>query len=107
MDNWEIEYRPEARADLNALDNTTQIRVLKAIEKVCQNPLSTTEGGNGKPLGNSKIANLTGLMKIKIKNPGIRVVYQIVREDGVMKIIVIAARNDEFVYREAAKRMSK
>jgi mRNA interferase RelE/StbE len=46
-------------------------------------------------------------MKIKFRNLGIRVVYKIERVDGVMKIIVVSARTDEQVYREAAKRRNK
>lgn len=107
MDSWEVVYKKEAQDDLNAFDRTTQLKVLKAIAKVKQNPLASTEGGYGKPLGNSKIAHLTGLMKIKIKNPGRRIVYQLVREKEVMKILVIAARSDGFVYKETAKRIKK
>ena len=51
--------------------------------------------------------NLTNLMKIKLKDLGIRVVYKVERVDGVMKIIVISARTDEQVYKEAAKRRDK
>lgn len=46
-------------------------------------------------------------MKIKFRNLGIRVVYKIERVDGIMKIIVVSARTDEQVYREAAKRRNK
>lgn len=38
---------------------------------------------------------------------GIRVVYKVERVDGIMKIIVISARTDEQVYKEAAKRREK
>ena len=43
-------------------------------------------------------------MKIKIRDIGIRVVYKIEYVDEVMKIIVISARTDEQVYKEASKR---
>ena len=46
-------------------------------------------------------------MKIKFKNIGIRVVYKIEITESVMKIIVISARTDEQVYKEAAKRKNK
>ena len=65
------------------------------------------EGGYGKPLGNKIGINLTNLMKIKFRDLGIRVVYKIERIDGIMKIIVISARTDEQVYKEAAKRREK
>ena len=51
--------------------------------------------------------NLTGLMKIKFKDAGLRVVYQIERKDEIMTIIVISVRDDEMVYRLAAKRMGR
>ncbi len=43
-------------------------------------------------------------MKIKFRDIGIRVVYKIEYVDEVMKIIVISARTDEQVYKEAPKR---
>ena len=46
-------------------------------------------------------------MKIKFRDLGIRVVYKVERVDGKMKIIVVSARSDEQVYKEAAKRRDK
>lgn len=63
--------------------------------------------GIGKPLGNKNGANLTNLLKIKFRDLGIRVVYKVERMEDVMKIIVVSARTDEQVYREAAKRREK
>ena len=65
------------------------------------------EGGYGKPLGNRTGNNLTNLLKIKFRNLGIRVVYKTIQIDGIMKIIVISARSDEQVYKEAGKRREK
>ena len=100
---WNIEFLEEAENDMKKLDHSAQIQVLK----VSKNPLPVEEGGYGKPLGNKSGTNLTNLMKIKFRNLGIRVVYKIERVDGVMKIIVVSARTDEQVYREAAKRRNK
>lgn len=104
---WSIEFLDEAEKDMKKLDHSAQIQVLKGIRKVSRNPLSIEEGGYGKPLGNKSGTNLTNLMKIKLKDLGIRVVYKVERVDGVMKIIVISARTDEQVYREAVKRRDK
>ena len=65
------------------------------------NPLPVEEGGYGKPLGNKDGADLTGLMKVKLKASGHRIVYQVVREKSVMKIIIIGVREDSKVYKEA------
>lgn len=104
---WDIEFFEEAEKDMKKLERSAQIQVLKGIRKVSKNPLPAEEGGYGKPLGNKSGANLTGLMKIKFRDLGIRVVYKIERIDGVMKIIVVSARTDEQVYKEAAKRRHK
>lgn len=104
---WSIEFLEEAQRDMKKLDHSAQIQVLKGITKVSGNPLPTEEGGYGKLLGNKSGTNLTNLMKIKFRDLGIRVVYKIERVDGVMKIIVVSARTDEQVYKEAAKRREK
>lgn len=104
---WGIEFLEEAEKDMKKLDHSAQVQVLKGIRKVSQNPLSVEEGGYGKPLGNKIGINLTNLMKIKFRDIGIRVVYKIERIEGIMKIIVISARMDEQVYKEAAKRREK
>lgn len=104
---WSIEFLEEAEKDMKRLDHSVRIQVLKGIQKVSANPLSVQEGGYGKPLGNKTGTNLTNLMKIKFRDLGIRVVYKVVRVDGVMKIIVVSARTDEQVYKEAGKRCEK
>ena len=104
---WGIEFLEEAEKDMKKLDHSAQVQVLKGIRKVSQNPLSVEEGGYGKPLGNKIGINLTNLMKIKFRDIRIRVVYKIERIEGIMKIIVISARTDEQVYKEAAKRREK
>lgn len=104
---WTIEYLDEAKKDLKKLDRSVQIQVLKGIDKVSENPLPVQEGGYGKPLGHRGGSNLTSLLKIKFRDIGIRVVYKVEYTDTIMKIIVISARTDEQVYREAAKRRSK
>jgi mRNA interferase RelE/StbE len=102
--NWELDYLPEALEDLKKMDNSIRKQVLKGMEKVRINPLPKDEGGYGTPLGNIGGNNLTGLMKIKFKKYGIRVVYAIERKDKVMKVIVVSARAENKVYDKAGER---
>ena len=102
-----VEFLEEAKKDLKKLDHSVQLQVVKGIEKVRKNPLPTDKGGYGKPLGNKNGINLTNLLKIKFRDLGIRVVYKLEYVDDIMKIIVISARTDEAVYKEAAKRREK
>jgi mRNA interferase RelE/StbE len=104
MTTWTVDYSEEAKADIKILDNSQTKQVIKAIDKVSQNPLPQNEGGYGKPLGNKQSKSLTGLLKIKLLKLGIRVVYKLIRTDEVMKIIVVAARADDEVYDIAYKR---
>lgn len=104
---WSVEFLEEAKKDMKKLERSASIQVLKGIQKVSRNPLPVQEGGYGKPLGNKNGANLTNLLKIKFRDLGIRVVYKVERVENVMKIIVVSARTDEQVYREAAKRREK
>ena len=83
--NWKVEYLTEAKQDLERLDHSQQILVLKGIHKVSANPLPQAEGGYGKPLGNHSDTKLAGLMKI----------------------IVISVRADLEVYKIAARRVSR
>ena len=101
---WELSFLPEAREDLRALDGSQRIRVVKAIAKVQSNPLPSSEGGYRKPLGNKRLSQLSGLMKVKLKSDGIRIVYKLERIEHAMRIVVIGVRSDDAVYREAQKR---
>ena len=105
--SWKLEYLPEAEKDLKDLDGSQRTLVLKAIKKVQQNPLPVDEQGYGKPLGNHNGTNLAGLLKIKLRSAGLRVVYQLRRTESSMMVIVIGVRADEEVYDLAKKRASK
>lgn len=103
---WKVSYFDDALEDLKKMDNSQRKQVLKAIDKVKTNPLPQNEGGYGKPLGNKRGINLTNLYKIKLKKSGIRIVYQIIRVEDTMEIIIVSMREDEKVYEDAQKRIN-
>ncbi len=105
--SWTVEFLKEAENDLSKLDGSVRKQVLKGIIKVCQNPLPADQGGYGKPLGNRSGNDLSGLLKIKFKKIGIRVVYKNQLVDNVMRVIIISARSDNQVYNEALARRKK
>ena len=104
MNKWSVEFLPEAAEDRKKLDGSVRRIIDKAIDKVSTNPLPVQDGGYGKPLGNKDGTDLTGLLKIKLKASGHRIVYQIIRDKTIMKIIIIGIREDSIVYKEAEKR---
>ena len=105
MSRWKVVYIPEAEKDFAALDGSQRILVRKMIDRVSENPLPDYEGGYGKPLANKNGNNLTGLLKIKLKASGLRVVYKLEKTDNGMVIVVIGARSDNDVYELAGKRI--
>lgn len=106
-DTWELTFLDEALDDLKRLDGSQRRRVLKAIERVRTNPLPKSEGGYGSPLGNKLSYDLTGLLKVKLRADGIRVAYKVYRQEGMMLVVVIGVRDDEEVYRDAARRKGR
>lgn len=101
---WKIEYIKEAQRDLKRLDPYNRKLILKAIEKTAERPLHPPNG-IGKPLGNHASSKLSGYYKIKLKALGYRVVYQLICQNDVMRVIVISVRDDEAVYKEAERRI--
>lgn len=105
--SWNVKYLPEALEDMKKLDGSQKIFVRKAIQKVCQNPLPQSEGGYGKLLGNKHNTALSSFLKIKLRGPGLRIVYQLMRQGNSMCVIVIGAREDDEVYEIAQRRITK
>ena len=102
--SWEVEFIDEAVRDLRRLDAYNRKLILKAISKAAERPLPPPDGV-GKPLGHHAAANLSGCYKIKLRGLGYRVVYTLVRERELMRVIVISVRDDGEVYKEAGQRL--
>ena len=103
--NWRIEYLDEATEDYEKLDGSQKILVRKAIKRALQNPLPHREGGYGIELGHKGANDLSGFLEIKLRGPGLRVIYKLVRTDTEMLVIVIGAREDEEAYGIAHERI--
>ena len=104
---WQVQFLEAAQKDFERLDGSQKQETAKAICKVSQNPLPASKGGYGKPLGAHADTNLVGLLKIKLKRAGIRIVYKLVQDRDHMLIIVIGLRSDSAVYKTAARRIAK
>ena len=105
MMRWVIEYDKRVAKDVSKLDASVKTQIAKMIRRVSKNPLPQSEGGYGKPLGNNQSSKLAGCLKIKLKSSGLRVVYKLVRDETIMKIIIISIRDDDEIYKEADKRL--
>lgn len=104
---WEMEFLLEALSDLARIDKAVRAQVTKGINKVVQNPVAKFKGGYGEPLRNQKGKDLSGLYKIKYRDIGIRVVYALKEQDGIMTVIIVGVRADDEIYNEAYRRRMK
>ena len=105
--NWTLKFLPEAQKDFEQLAGNQKLLVAKALDKVVQNPVSIYEGGYGKPLGSKSGTDLSGLLKVKLRDAGLRIVYKLVRTETSMLVVVTGARADDAVYKIAEKRARK
>ena len=80
------------------LGGKRRIHLLAEAKNFLENPIKANYGID---------PNSTGLCKIKLKQLGICVVYQVVREGDIMKSIVIATMSDEEAYGIASKRAGR
>ena len=106
MKRWQIKIADEAIKEYHKLDGSVKKQVLAGIVKVAGAPLPSPNG-YGKPLGNKNGNNLTGFFKIKYRNIGIRVVYTLALDKGIMNVLVISERDDNYCYDLASKLYQK
>jgi mRNA interferase RelE/StbE len=99
MKLYKISFHPEAQKELLSLDGSIRIIVLKQIKKLEQFPQL------GELLGNKHGYDLTGYRKLYANKKNIRIVYSIIEEQILVKIISIGKREDFQVYKDANSRL--
>ena len=95
---YKIIYHPLIEEDLKKINNSVQIEIFKKIEKIKQSPEL------GQLLGNKNNMNLSGLRKLYVAKKQVRIVYEIVNDILIVKVIAIGKRENMEVYKEAEKR---
>lgn len=97
---YEIKYHPLIEEDLSKLNNSIRIEVFKKLKKIQISPEI------GQLLGNKNNMDLTGLRKVYVAKKQVRIVYEIIDNILVVKIISIGRREDMEVYKQAEKKKS-
>lgn len=97
--NYEIQFVEGAVDDLKAMDSSLQKLAWRQIRKIANAPEL------GKPLGKRMGYDLTGFRTIRFYRQVYRVVYEVLENEGVVKIWGIGKREREEVYRAVARRI--
>ena len=95
---YEIVNHPLVKEDMKQLNYAVQVLVLKKLKQLQNSPEL------GKMLGNKNNMNLTGLKKVYVAKKQVRIVYEIIDDILVVRVIAIGKREDMEVYQEAVKR---
>ena len=96
--NYKIRVHIDAKKELDDLDGSVRLIVLRQIKKLETKPLL------GEALGNIGGLDLTGFRKMYADRKKIRIVYRIFEEEVEVFIIAINKREKSKVYEIATKR---
>lgn len=104
MKTFKVEIATSVAKDLKKLKfSKPQITKLQQkIMEIAKNPKAKSDGGYGEPLSLKDQKDL--YLKFRFQND-YRVLYTLVIEDHVMKVLIIGLRKDKEVYRELLKRI--
>jgi len=98
---YEIQFHPLVEDDLRKLNNSVRIEVFKKLKKIQKSPEL------GILLGNKNSMNLSGFRKVYVSKKQVRIVYEIVDDVLVVKVIAVGKREDMQVYKEVQKRKNQ
>lgn len=91
---YSLEFHEKALKEFKALDAAVRKRLIRKLAERLENPRVDAD----------RLSGQRDRYKIKLKTPGIRLVYEV--RDGVLTVFVLAVgkRERSAVYREADKR---
>lgn len=101
MTIYKVVFHPEAAKELSKMDNRLKILVLKQIKKLSVSP------NLGKVLGFRQEMDLSGYRKSYADRKKIRIIYQLVEHEILIKIIAVGKREKMLVYKDAVNRIQE
>ena len=96
---YQVKFHPAALKEFCELDGSIKKLVKKQLDKLKTSPLL------GEELGNKNGYDLSGYRKMYACKKQIRIVYSVIENILIVKIIAIGKREDMEVYATAAERV--
>jgi mRNA interferase RelE/StbE len=93
---YELEFKKSALKEWNKLGATVQTQFKKKLIEVLANPHIPT----------SKLSGATNLYKIKLRQAGYRLVYEVNDQVITVTVVAVGKRDGGIVYNKALNRMS-
>ena len=92
---YKLEFDPRAFKEWEKLDNTVKTQFKKKLANVLENPEILT----------NRLSDLPNCYKIKLRESGYRLVYQVQKEKISVLVIAIGKREKQQAYHDAKNRI--
>lgn len=94
--SYELNFLEQALEEWNKLNPSIQQPLKKKLEKVLENPR----------IPKNKLSGHPNRYKIKLRNIGYRLVYEVIDDEIVVLVIAVGKRENNAVYNTAGSRQS-
>lgn len=91
---YSLEFHAKALKEWNDLDRSVQDRLKKKLRERLEDP----------HVDSARLSGSRDRYKIKLMNPGIRLVYQVIEDRLVVSVLAVGKRERSEVYARAASR---
>ncbi len=95
MKTYRLVFKKEAKKEWDKLDHSIRLVFSRKLKKRLQNPY----------VPGSQLGSMPNCYKIKLRNAGYRLVYQVREKDVVVSVIAVGKRNRNLVYKIASGRI--
>lgn len=94
---YNLEFETKAKKDWDKLDNTIKVVFKDILKRRLKNPIIPKDrlSGTGKH----------ECYKIKLRNHGFRLVYEVIKDRVILLVIVVAKRENDDVYKRMNERL--
>ena len=92
--SYKLKFLPTALKEWKKLDNTIQKQLKKKLKERLSEP----------HVAGSRLSGFEGHYKIKLRNSGYRLVYEVVDNELYVLVIAVGKRDKNLVYKKAKKR---
>jgi mRNA interferase RelE/StbE len=94
--SYELEFKKTALKEWNKLGATVQLQFKKKLKEVLENPRVPA----------AKLSGTTDLYKIKLRQSGYRLAYEVNDQVVTVTVIAVGKREGGKVYKTAVKRLT-
>lgn len=92
---YELEFDPRALKEWKKLDASIRVQFKAKLEKILENP----------KLEVNRLHGLPNCYKIKLRNIGYRLVYQVQDKRLIVFVVAVGKRERKVVYKKATQRI--